>query len=59
MDLSIEECVFFVVEYIFREGNRYTNLVQEQFAAKSAMYCDCLHMLNGLKTAITAESVCE
>jgi hypothetical protein len=31
MVLSIEERVF-IVEYIFREGNRYTNLVQEQFA---------------------------
>jgi hypothetical protein len=31
--LSIEEHVF-VVEYIFREGNRYTDLVQEQFAEK-------------------------
>ena len=29
--LSIEERVF-LVEYVFREGNRYTNLVQEQFA---------------------------
>jgi hypothetical protein len=29
--LSIEECVF-LVEYVFREGNRYTGLVQEQFA---------------------------
>jgi hypothetical protein len=26
--------VFFLVEYIFREGNRYTDLVQEQFAEK-------------------------
>jgi 7-cyano-7-deazaguanine synthase in queuosine biosynthesis len=31
--LSIEERVF-VVEYVFREGNRYTDLVQEQFAEK-------------------------
>jgi hypothetical protein len=31
MLLSIEERVF-LVEYIFREGNRYTDLVQEQFA---------------------------
>jgi hypothetical protein len=29
--LSIEERVFHV-EYVFREGNRYTDLVQEQFA---------------------------
>jgi hypothetical protein len=28
---SIEERVF-LVEYVFREGNRYTDLVQEQFA---------------------------
>jgi transposase len=28
---SIEEHVF-LVEYVFREGNRYTDLVQEQFA---------------------------
>ena len=32
---STEECVF-LVEYIFREGNRYTDLVQEQFAEKFA-----------------------
>jgi hypothetical protein len=31
--LSIEERVF-VAEYVFREGNRYTDLVQEQFAEK-------------------------
>jgi hypothetical protein len=31
--LSIEELVF-RVEYVFREGNRYTDLVQEQFAEK-------------------------
>jgi hypothetical protein len=29
--LLIEEHVY-LVEYIFREGNRYTNLMQEQFA---------------------------
>jgi transposase len=33
MVLSIEERVF-LVEYVFREGNRYTDLVQEQFAEK-------------------------
>jgi hypothetical protein len=33
MFLSNEERVFFV-EYVFREGNRYTDLVQEQFAEK-------------------------
>jgi transposase len=31
--LSIEERVF-LVEYVFREGNRYTDLLQEQFAEK-------------------------
>jgi hypothetical protein len=33
MVLSIEEIVF-LVEYVFQKGNRYTNLVQEQFAKK-------------------------
>jgi hypothetical protein len=33
MVLSIEESVF-LVEYVFRESNRYTDLVQEQFAEK-------------------------
>jgi hypothetical protein len=33
MVLSIEVRVF-LVEYVFREGNRYTGLVQEQFAEK-------------------------
>jgi hypothetical protein len=33
MVLSSEERVF-LVEYVFREGNRYTDLVQEQFAEK-------------------------
>jgi hypothetical protein len=33
MVLSIEEHVF-LVEYFFREGNRYTNLVQKQFSEK-------------------------
>ena len=65
--LSIEERVF-LVEYVFREGNRYTDLVQEQFAekfpetppdfylweaAKSAVYRDRPRTLNELKTAIT------
>jgi hypothetical protein len=31
MVLAIEERVF-LVEYVFREGNRYIDLVQEQFA---------------------------
>jgi hypothetical protein len=33
MVLSIEERVF-LVEYVFLEGNRYTDLVQEQSAEK-------------------------
>jgi hypothetical protein len=33
MVLSIEERVF-LVEYVFRKGNIYTDLVQEQFAEK-------------------------
>jgi len=33
MVLLIEECVF-LVEYVFWEGNRYTDLVQEHFAKK-------------------------
>jgi hypothetical protein len=31
MVLSIEERVY-LVEYVFREGNRYTDLVQDQFS---------------------------
>jgi hypothetical protein len=33
MVLSIDERVF-LVEYVFREGNRYTDLVQEKFPEK-------------------------
>jgi hypothetical protein len=33
MVLSIEEHVF-LVEYVFQEGNRYTDLVQKQFGEK-------------------------
>jgi hypothetical protein len=33
MVLSIKEHVF-LIEYFFREGNRYTDLVQEKFAEK-------------------------
>jgi hypothetical protein len=49
MVLSIEEHVF-LVEYVFQEGSRYTDLVQEQVAEKfpeicvphhSAVYRDC------------------
>jgi hypothetical protein len=67
MFLSIEEHVF-LFEYVFQEGNSYTDLVQEQFAekfqetppdfylwgaAKSAVYHDHSCTLNELKTAIT------
>jgi hypothetical protein len=52
MVLSIEKRVF-LVEYEFREGNRHTELVQEQFAEKSAVYRDRPRTLNKLKTAIT------
>jgi hypothetical protein len=51
---------YFFFEYVFREGNRYTDLVQEQFAkkfpaaAKSAVYRDRPLTLSELKTAITA-----
>jgi hypothetical protein len=62
MVLSIEEHVF-LVEYVFREGNRYTDLVQEQFVEKfpetpvthrNAVYRDRPSTPNELKTAITA-----
>jgi Na+/phosphate symporter len=53
MVLSIEERVF-LVEYFLRESTRYTDLVQEQFAEKSAVYRDRPRKLNELKTAITA-----
>jgi hypothetical protein len=61
MVLSIEEHVF-RVGYIFREGNRYTDLVPDitppDFylwgAAISAVYRDRPRTLNELKTAITA-----
>jgi hypothetical protein len=33
MDLLVEERDF-LVEYVFREGNSYTDLVQERFAEK-------------------------
>jgi len=63
--LSIEERVF-LFEYVFREGNRYTDLVQEQCAekfpetavphrnaAKSAVCRDRPRTFNELKTAVT------
>jgi hypothetical protein len=60
--LSIEERLF-LDEYAFREGNRYTDLVQEQSAEtfpktpvphRKAVYCDRSRTLNELNTAITA-----
>jgi 23S rRNA maturation-related 3'-5' exoribonuclease YhaM len=62
MVVTIEERVF-LVEYAFREGNRYTDLVQEQFAEKfpetlvphrNAVYRDRPRTLNELKSTITA-----
>jgi hypothetical protein len=65
--LSIQERVF-LVQYVFREGNRYTDLgtygplarrilLQQTFicegAAKSTMYPDHPRTLNELKSAIT------
>jgi hypothetical protein len=58
MVLSIDEHVF-LVEYVFRKGSRYTNLVQEQFAekfpetAKSAVYRDRPRTCKELKTEVT------
>jgi transposase len=47
--LSIEERVF-LVEYAFREGNRYTDLVEEQFAAEfpatPVTHCNAVRRLN-------------
>jgi hypothetical protein len=51
MVLSVEERVF-LVEYVFREGNRYTDLVQEQFAEK-------FPETPVLSERRSAESVCE
>jgi hypothetical protein len=53
MVLSIEERVF-LVEYAFREDSSYTDLVQEQFAEKYAVYRDRPRTFNKLKAAITA-----
>jgi hypothetical protein len=57
MVLSIEERVV-LVEFVFREGNRYTDLVQEQFAKKfpetPVPDRDRPRKLNELKIAITA-----
>jgi hypothetical protein len=52
MALSIEERVF-LVEYVFREGNRYTDLVKEQSAKKfpetPVPYRNAVGRLNELK----------
>jgi hypothetical protein len=65
MVLSVEERVF-LVEYVFREGKRYTDLWPSRSpdlnppdfylwgAAKSAVCRDRPRTLNELKTAITA-----
>jgi hypothetical protein len=46
--LSLEERAF-LVEYVFRVGNRYTDLVQEQFAEEfpetPVPYCDAVRRL--------------
>jgi hypothetical protein len=48
MVLSIEERVF-LVEYIFQAGNRYTDLLQEQFGEKfpepPVPHCSAVHRL--------------
>jgi hypothetical protein len=50
--------VWFFVEHVFREGNRYTDLVQEKFAEKFPGTLvprrNAVCRLNKLKTAITA-----
>jgi hypothetical protein len=51
MFLSIEERVF-LVEYVFREGNRYTDLTPPDFYLWGAAKSACT--LNELKIAITA-----
>jgi hypothetical protein len=65
--LSIEQRVF-VVDCIFGEGNRYSDLVQQKFAetspqtavpylcgaAKCAVCCDRPRAVNELETAVTA-----
>jgi hypothetical protein len=57
MTLPIEERVF-LVEYVFLEGNRHTDLTPPGFylcgAAQSAVCCDRPRALYELKTAITA-----
>jgi len=64
---SFKEERVFLVEHVFREGNRYSDLLQEQFtekfpetpctssecvAAKSTVYHDRPRTLNELKTAV-------
>jgi hypothetical protein len=54
---SIEECVF-LVEYVFREDNRYADFMQEQSAEKfpetPAPHRSVVRRLNQLKTVTTA-----
>jgi hypothetical protein len=54
---STEERVF-LVEYVFLEGNRYTDLVQQQFAERfpetPVHYRDRPPTLNELKSTVTA-----
>jgi hypothetical protein len=55
MVLSIEQHIF-LVEYVFREGSRYTDLVQEQSdekSAKSTVYRDRPRTLKLLVTRCT------
>jgi hypothetical protein len=53
MVLSIEERVF-LVEFIFREGNRYTDLVQENFAEKfpKHLYLIAVHFVDVLRNVV-------
>jgi hypothetical protein len=41
MFLSIEKRIF-LTEYVFREGNIYTDLVQKQFAEKNMKTLQCI-----------------
>jgi hypothetical protein len=59
MVLSIEERVVVVVEYVFREDNKYTDVVQDQtFICGEQQNLQCIVIaharLKKLKTAITA-----
>jgi hypothetical protein len=56
MVLSIEERVF-LVEYFFREGTRYTDLVQEQFAknSQSHLYIIVMQFVRETDSVLDAE----